>query len=99
MLRLPLSVTTTYRAAQGVGGGGGGGGKMRLYGLLEGQVRICMQSMWQTRGVQGGKYVSVCKVCGKLGESRACSPGEILILDLLLDTIWWNLGLFYIHVK
>ena len=26
---------------------------MRLYGLLEGQVRICVQSMWQTRGIQG----------------------------------------------
>ena len=26
---------------------------MRLYGLLRGQVRICVQSMWQTRGVQG----------------------------------------------
>ena len=74
MLRLPLSVTTTYRAAQGVGGGGGG--KMRLYGLLGGQVHICVQSMRQTRGVQG------------------MLPWEILILDLLLDTIWWNLGLF-----
>ena len=26
---------------------------MRFYGLLGGQVRICMQSMWQTRGVWG----------------------------------------------
>ena len=26
---------------------------MRLYGLLEGQVCICVQSMWQTRGVRG----------------------------------------------
>ena len=26
---------------------------MRLYGLLGGQVRIRMQSMWQTRGVRG----------------------------------------------
>ena len=51
---------------------------MRLYGLLGGggggQVCICVQSMWQTRGVWG------------------CSPAwEILIL---LDTTWWNLGLF-----
>ena len=30
-----------------------GGGKMRLYGLLGGQVCIRVQSMWQTRGVQG----------------------------------------------
>ena len=30
------------------------GGKMRLHGLLGGgQVRICVQSMWQTRGVRG----------------------------------------------
>ena len=26
---------------------------MRLYGLLVGQVCICVQSMWQTRGVRG----------------------------------------------
>ena len=32
---------------------GGGGSKMVLYGLLGGQVRICVQNMWQTRGVQG----------------------------------------------
>ena len=35
----------------------------------------------------GGKYV-------KLGGSRDMLPWEIFILDLLLDTIWWNLGLF-----
>ena len=34
-------------------GGGGGGGQIRLYGLLGGQVRICVQSMWQTRGIRG----------------------------------------------
>ena len=28
-------------------------GKMRLYGLLGGQVRICVQSMGQTRGIWG----------------------------------------------
>ena len=39
-----------------------------------------------------GGSVSVCKMCGKLGG--ACSPGEVLILELLLDAIWWNLGLF-----
>ena len=33
-----------------------------------------------------GKYISACKAPGKLGGS-----GEILIIDLLLDTIWWNL--------
>ena len=64
-----------------------------------------MQGFFQLfaqRGVQneivwiigGGKYISVCKACGKLGGPGACSPGEILILDLLLYTIWWNLGLF-----
>ena len=51
---------------------------MRLYGLLEGQV----------------KRVFVCKVCGKLGGSGDMLPWEILILNLLLDAIWWNLGLF-----
>ena len=45
-------------------------------------------------GLLGGKYTSVCKACGKLGLSRDTLPQEILILDLLLDTIWWNLGLF-----
>ena len=52
------------------------GDKMRLYGLLEGQVYIRVQSMWQTRGFRG------------------ILPREILILNLLLDAIWWNLGLF-----
>ena len=35
---------------------------MRLYGLLGGQIRICVQSMGQTRGVRGhaplGKFCS-----------------------------------------
>ena len=35
------------------GGGGGGRGKMRLYGLLGEEAHIHVQSMWQTRGVQG----------------------------------------------
>ena len=56
-----------------------GGGKMRMYGLLGGQVCICVQSMWQTRG-PGGML-----------------PREILILDLLLDAICWNLGQFTIY--
>ena len=50
---------------------------MRLYGLLEGQAHICVQSIWQTRGILGH-----------------APPGKFLILDLLLDAIWWNLGLF-----
>ena len=33
----------------------------------------------------GAKLIFVCK-------HVACSPGKIL--DLLLDAIWWNLGLF-----
>ena len=32
----------------------------------------------------GGKYVSVCKACGKLGGSGAMLPREILILDLFI---------------
>ena len=39
------------------------------------------------------KYVSVYKACGKLGGSRGMLSREILILDLLLDPIWWDLGL------
>ena len=35
----------------------------------------------------GGKYVSICKACGKLGESGGMLPQAILVLDLLLDTI------------
>ena len=54
------------------------GGKLRLYGILGG----------------GGKYVSMCKASGKLGGSGGMLPREVLILDLLLDAIWWNLGLF-----
>ena len=53
------------------------GGKMRLYGLLGGQVRICVQSM---------------------GGPGACSPREILFFDLLVNTIWWNLGLFFTSI-
>ena len=35
-----------------------------------------------------GKHISVCKACGKVGGGPgACSPGEILILDLLLAAI------------
>ena len=34
----------------------------------------------------------MCKACGKLGGLGVCS--EILILNLLLDAIWRNLGLF-----
>ena len=45
----------------------------------------------------GGKYVSVGKVCGKLGGSGGMLPHEILILDLLLDAICWNLGQFTIY--
>ena len=42
----------------------------------------------------GDKYVSVCKACGKLGGSKDMLPLGNFDLDLLLDTIWWNLGLF-----
>ena len=54
----------------------------------EGQNEI----VWITGG--GGKHIFVCKTCGKLGGSGGMLPREILILDLLLDAIWWNLGLF-----
>ena len=54
----------------------------------KGGAKWCCMDYW------GDKYRSVCKTCGKLGGSGGMVPREILILDLLLDTIWWNLGLF-----
>ena len=39
----------------------------------------------------GVKYIPVCKPCDKLGIGAYLL---ILILDLLLDIIWWNLELF-----
>ena len=56
-----------------------------------GAKRDCLD-YWGRGG--GGKYVSVCKACGKLGGSGGMLFREIFILDLLLDTIWRNLGLF-----
>ena len=46
----------------------------------------------------GGKYVSMCKACGKLGGSGGMLHREMLILDLLLDTICWNPGLFRTNI-
>ena len=46
-------------------------------------------------GFFGGQAHTRVQACGKLGVGPgACSPWEILILELLLDAIWWNLGLF-----
>ena len=45
-------------------------------------------------GGGGGKYISMCKACGKLWGSGGLLHWEILSLDLLLDAIWWNLELF-----
>ena len=39
-------------------------------------------------GLSEGKYVFVCKACGKLGGSGGMLFQEILTLDLTLDTIW-----------
>ena len=50
--------------------------------------------LYRFLGGGGGKYVFVCKACGELGGSGGMLPWEFLMLDLLLDTIWWNLGLF-----
>ena len=51
----------SFRLLPGVGRGGGGGGGV--------QMRLY--------GLLGGKYVSVCKVCGKLGGSGGMLPREI----------------------
>ena len=55
MRYVDLSSRLSFSFLPGVGGGGQNdpSGKMRLYGLLEGQVCIRVQSMWQTRGVRG----------------------------------------------
>ena len=46
----------------------------------------------------GGKYVSVCKAWGKLGGSGGMLPwGNGVFFDVLVDTILWNLGLFFFH--
>ena len=46
----------------------------------------------------GGKYVSTCKACGKLGGSGSMLPEENFDFEFLLDTIWWNLGLFFAQI-
>ena len=51
------------------------------------------KAKWNHLDYKGDKYVFVCKACGKLGGSGGMLPQEILILNLLLDAIWWNLGL------
>ena len=43
-------------------------------------------------GLLGVKCISVCKACDKQGGRGR--TWEVLILDLLLDAIWCNLGLF-----
>ena len=57
---------------------------------FRGQTEI----VWIIGGGGGGKYVSMCKACDKLGGSGGMLSWEILILDFLLDTIWRNLGPF-----
>ena len=57
MLRLQLSVTTTYRAGFLARGGGG-------------QNEV----VWIIGGAS--TYISVCKACGKLGESGGMLPGK-----------------------
>ena len=49
---------------------------------------------WDCMDYWGGKHVSVCKTCGKLGGPGPCSPGKFWFWTLLLDANWWNLGLF-----
>ena len=56
-----------------------GGGKMRLYGLLGGGGgQVCIHVQSMWQTRGGGGML----------------PGKFFLLDLLLDAIWWNLGLF-----
>ena len=50
-LTVPGSLNSAFFPRRGRGGGRGQ--NVRLYELLGGQVYIRVQSMWQTRGVQG----------------------------------------------
>ena len=50
--------------------------------------QVFFQLFAQGGGGGGGKHIFVYKACGKLGRSGGMLPGEILILDLLLDAIW-----------
>ena len=44
----------------------------------------------------GGASTYLCKACGKLGGVRGhAPPGNFVFFDLLVDAIWWNLGLFF----
>ena len=61
---------------------GGGGQNEIVWGFF-------LFFFWGGEG-GGGKYVFVCKACGKLGGPGGMLSQEILILDLLLDAIWWN---------
>ena len=58
----------------------GEGGQNEIVWITGGGVQVCIrvQSTWQT-SYRGG-----------LGHA----PHEILISDILINTIWWNLGLF-----
>ena len=49
---------------------------------------------WGGGGGGGGKYVCVQSMWQTRRGLGACFPGKFVFLDLLLDTIWWNLGLF-----
>ena len=42
-------------------------------------------------GGERDKYVFVCKASAKLWGFGGMFPRKILIFDLLLDAIWWNL--------
>ena len=43
----------------------------------------------------GGKYVSVQSMWQTRGVRGHAPPGNFVFFDLLVDAIWWNLGLFF----
>ena len=50
--------------------------------LSKGGAKCYCMDYWGGGG--GGKYISVCKACGKLGGAGGMLPWEILILDFFI---------------
>ena len=46
----------------------------------------------------GGKYVSVCKTCCKLGGPGGHAPPGNFDFGAFIRRNWWNLGLFHTNI-